>query len=101
MAWVTENEQPEFAKDSGLRLLARTIVDSEGNRLSTNQPGSPEESADITEAVKTLLEKDSEDNGKAIKAALELNNLLSERLREKLKNVSGETTTEEQPSVSQ
>lgn len=101
LAWVKENEEDEFAKNSGLRLLARTIVDAEGNRVSNHLPGTPEERADITAFVEDLLLKDSEDNGKAIKKALELNNLISERLREKLKNASGSTTTVEPPSDSQ
>jgi hypothetical protein len=100
LVWVGENEDDRFKENSGLRLLARSIVDAEGNRVSDKAYGTEEEQAEITEFVTSLREKDAEDNGKAVLAALKLNNLLTAKLREKLKNDSGETTTDGQPSVS-
>lgn len=88
--WLEGNDSKdeEVKKMSGLRLLARSLVNKDGTRIPEDQ---------LPKYVQILGEKDSLSNGKVIRAALILNGLRKRADElEKVKNDSGEA----QPAAS-
>lgn len=78
LEWIEQNEDKDKRKRAGLRLLVRSLVDKDGNRVPENR---------IEEAVNKFGKKDAKENGKVIEAALRLNGLdRAARLLAALKN---------------
>jgi hypothetical protein len=78
--WVESNEDATKSRFAGLRLLVKSIVDADGNRIPTEQ------FEDYLEAFKN---KDAKENGVLVGAALKLNGFDSAS-RQARKNDSGE-----------
>lgn len=89
--WLEETD-PVKKKWAGLVLLAKSVVDKDGNRI-------PEEKR--VDAIKLFQNKDAKENGKVIAAILKLNGLrAAAKTMEALKNESGEAETDASPTNS-
>lgn len=64
LEWLGENDKPENSKDAGLRLLIKSIVNPDGSRIAVAQREA---------ALVAIRQQDALQNGKLVKAALELN----------------------------
>lgn len=91
LKWVEENDTDR--KNAGLRLIVRSVVDEEGNRLPV---------ASHEEWMVVFNNKNPRENGKLVRAILALNGLgkKAEEVQEALKNDSSETATDASPSDS-
>lgn len=85
--WVDANQADR--KDSGLRLIVRSVVDADGNRV-------PEEQ--LAEFVEAFRAKDAKENERVIKRILDFNDL-SVKKQEALGNASGEASTDASPTA--
>lgn len=85
LEWVEANEDKDKRKQAGLRMLVKSIVDEEGNRL----PGidTPE---GFDKHLGVFRRKSSTGNSKVIRACLDLNGLGDA----KAPNVSSEVATD-------
>lgn len=90
MEWFADNEDAGKKKIAGLRLLVKSLVNEEGDRV-------PED--EVEEMVKAFEKKDASHNGKVIAEALKLNGM-TRKAKELLKNDSSETLTDVSPSSS-
>lgn len=72
--WLKENEDPEKSKLSGLRMVARCMLDAEGKRLGEGLPNDQKEAL-REEFVRKMSTRDSVENGVLARKALELNGL--------------------------
>ena len=88
--WMEEREDKEKKRTAGLRLVVRSLVDDQGNRIPKDQ----------REGWITLLgSKDAKSNARVFVVALKLNGLSAKGV-DYLKNASGEATTVASPSGS-
>lgn len=98
LQWIEENDNKDLQKTAGLRLLVKSIVDPDGNRI-------PEARHD--EFIESFRDKDAKENGRLVNAALILNGLRVKKeddkkdsLGQALKNDSSEAVTGASPSDS-
>lgn len=94
--WLEANDDAVKKRLGGLRLIVKSFVDEAGNRL----PGV--EDPDKFEAlVIKFSNKDATENGKVVKAVMELNGLRRPKeVQDALKNDSGEVPTGASPTDS-
>ncbi len=64
LEWLEENDKPANSKDAGLRLLIKSIVNEDGSRIAV---------ANREAALVAIRKQDALQNGRLVKAALELN----------------------------
>lgn len=88
--WMEENEDPAKRKEAGLRLLVKSIVNAEKQRIPESQREA---------ALKKFAGKDARMNGTVIKRILELNGM-AKKAAEIAKNESGEAPTAASPTGS-
>lgn len=79
MDWMDENVDKVKGRFSGLRLLARSIVNPDGSRIGDGMTDDEKRVA-IDAAVEKLKKRDSTDNGNLIEAALLLNGLRKKKV---------------------
>lgn len=92
IGWLEDNDDAQRKRFAGLRLLVKSIVDDDGNRIP------PEEHEAAVEKFKV---KDARENGKVISRALTLNGLnRSKAATDAIKNALGEVTSDASPSAS-
>lgn len=85
--WIEDNDIPEKKREAGLRLLVKSLVDGDNNRVPV---------ARREEFLEAYRNKDARSNGKIVRAALELNGLKTKAVE--LKNDSSEAPTGASPS---
>lgn len=90
LEWFDENEDPKLKKFAGLRLLAKSFINPDGSRI-------PKENREA--AVAKFSQHDAVENGKLVKACLELNGLRQKAAQSP--NASGEAPTDASPTGSQ
>lgn len=90
LEWVEGNQDQARKKVAGVRLLVRSVVDADGNRIP------PEQHAEFEAA---FLEKDNHENGVVIQAVLKLNGFDTAAV-ETAKNESGAAPAAPSPSDS-
>lgn len=90
--WTEGNSDKAKQKYAGLRLLVKSLVDKDGRRI-------PEEQVEA--AIEKFKAKDAQENGKVIKAVLQLNgmNVAAKKL-EAAKKDSSEATSDASPTAS-
>lgn len=69
LQWIADSRDPIKKSRAGLRLLVKSIVDGEGNRLDTVTDDK------VNLLIERFAQKDNQDNGKIIDRALVLNGL--------------------------
>lgn len=100
--WLAENEDEAKKSRSGLRLLARCILDKDGKRLGDGLPNDQKTAARDT-FVEKMSQRDSVENGVLCRKALELNGLRSKSdvtVEKALGNDSGKVPSVALPSDS-
>lgn len=92
LEWVEENDDPVKRKEAGLRLIVRSVVDGEDNRI-------PESEQDTWIGV--FKNKNPRQNGILVQRILTLNGLSAKakQVVDDAKNASGETSSDASPSV--
>jgi hypothetical protein len=82
LEWLEENDKVSNSKNAGLRLLVKSIINPDGSRI----PKSKRE-----DAAAALRKQDAFQNGKLVKAALDLNGVTSRTSGDSAKNDSSGT----------
>jgi hypothetical protein len=78
--WIEDNDVPAKKREAGLRLLVKSLVDDEGNRVPKER---------FEEFLESFRHKNAQANGRVIKKILVLNGLQKAGGVESAKNASG------------
>lgn len=68
LEWIESKDDPERSREAGLRLIARSLVGPDGQRLCTNREGEDT-------MVRSLRNKDSRTCNRIVEAILTLNGI--------------------------
>lgn len=90
--WVEENDDKVKQKDAGLRLIVKSLVDTNGGRV---------DEGDRDRMLKAIQKKNARENGRIVREILDFNGLTKARAALDLpKNDSSEGATGASPSSS-